>query len=158
MLKSQQELIRRNGIAAERCGTTQKPKCWNFNSKQSLATQNHTSAKETGVSEKLKFLLRKEVPILKFLIEIQTSVLCPLSVHLPRLVQVGIGALFQAFQDSQLSDSGWETQTNKKYCAVLAGNNSQYQITAFSKPTRGKWYHAACTEEREFVCYHDGGK
>ncbi|OWA54318.1 hypothetical protein BV898_18726 [Hypsibius exemplaris] len=49
--------------------------------------------------------------------------------------------------------SGW--QTTNKYCVVMAGVGSRYGLMWLTH-IRGEWYHAPCTENREFVCYHDG--
>ncbi|OWA54319.1 putative Lymphocyte antigen 75 [Hypsibius exemplaris] len=46
---------------------------------------------------------------------------------------------------------------NDRHCTVMAGIDSQYNGTVSGrKPTRGFWFHAPCTETREFVCSHDG--
>ncbi|OWA52273.1 putative Macrophage mannose receptor 1 [Hypsibius exemplaris] len=66
---------------------------------------------------------------------------------------VGEGAFFN-FQDNR-HPSNLETMT--QFCAVMAGNNSQYNISDFGgKASHGRWFHAPCQEAREFICYHDG--
>lgn len=70
-------------------------------------------------------------------------------------MQVTKGTFYSNFQDSRIVSN---SAANNKLCAVYAGNNSQYNLTSYSKPSFGKWFHAACTETREFICYHEGSK
>ncbi|XP_055347013.1 macrophage mannose receptor 1-like isoform X2 [Paramacrobiotus metropolitanus] len=44
-----------------------------------------------------------------------------------------------------------------RFCIAMAGINSTYNVTAYgSIAERGRWYHAQCSEQREYVCWHPG--
>ncbi|XP_055345942.1 macrophage mannose receptor 1-like [Paramacrobiotus metropolitanus] len=43
-------------------------------------------------------------------------------------------------------------------CVVMASENNQFSTDSLfsTGPELGEWYYAACTEQREFMCYHPG--
>ncbi|OWA54320.1 putative Secretory phospholipase A2 receptor [Hypsibius exemplaris] len=56
----------------------------------------------------------------------------------------------------ELLDAATMSQITDRFCVAMAGVNSQFNLIDGGKPRRGFWYHASCTETREFVCYHEG--
>ncbi|XP_055333041.1 lymphocyte antigen 75-like [Paramacrobiotus metropolitanus] len=49
------------------------------------------------------------------------------------------------------------SRDDKKPCIVMAGENHQVSPHPGSGvPFLGEWYYAACTEQRQFMCYHRG--